>query len=77
MDNIHYYDLFNWQAIDNSHVKPIIRALEEVIPGDVRNIIDIGCGNGLITSHLSSKYEILGVDRSEAALSHLKTNTLF
>ena len=48
------------------------------IPDDIKSILDVGCGNGLFLHYISmsnlKKYErICGVDRSQRALSHVKT----
>lgn len=48
----------------------------DLIPEDVQTIIDIGCGNGIITNILSEKYKTLGVDISEAALKYVKGEKL-
>jgi SAM-dependent methyltransferase len=76
MDNKHYYEAYDWNAVHRENVEPIIKALSEVIPVDVGSIVDIGCGNGIITTELSKNYNVLGVDRSEGALAHLKTEKL-
>lgn len=46
------------------------------IPDDVNSIIDVGCGNGIITNVLYKKYNISGVDMSQAALKHLNCPTI-
>jgi SAM-dependent methyltransferase len=54
-----------------------VREFSKRIPDDVRSILDAGCGNGLFLHYISrsnSKYgRICGVDRSQIALSHVKT----
>ena len=48
-----------------------------LIPGDVQSLADIGCGNGIFVNYLSQKMQnlnIIGIDRSEAALKFVKTN---
>lgn len=76
MDNKNYYEAYDWSVIHRSSLDPIIRALQEVIPPGVSSIIDIGCGNGIITAELSRSYKVLGVDRSEAALALLPTDKI-
>lgn len=47
-----------------------------LIPGDVQNLADIGCGNGVFVNYLTENghvREIIGVDRSNAALEYVKT----
>ncbi len=48
-------------------VKKILR----MIPGDVFNIVDIGCGDGAITNILVENYDVSAVDSSSEALSYL------
>lgn len=76
MDNEKIYNKFEWEKLKYSDLKYKIKKIIETIPGDVKNIIDIGCGNGVITNALSYKYDVTGVDRSEKALSFVKTNKI-
>lgn len=49
-------------------------AASQVIPPGANSILDVGCGNGAFVNRLSGKYgRVCGVDRSEAALSFVKT----
>lgn len=50
--------------------------LLKTIPNDVKDVIDIGCGNGLITNELANKFDILGVDINPNKLKFVKTKTL-
>lgn len=50
--------------------------LREIIPGDVKTILDVGCGSGSISNYLDEKYDITGIDRSEEALKHFKHKKL-
>ena len=62
-----------WENYDEGDlVTGKIRLISEMIPGDVITIIDIGCGNGVITNALNKKYKTLGVDQSEEALRYLE-----
>jgi SAM-dependent methyltransferase len=45
----------------------------QMIPGDVRTIVDVGCGDGAITNRLAESYEVTAVDSSRAALAHVAT----
>jgi len=48
-----------------------------LIPPEVGSILDVGCGDGRITNRLATKYpRVVGVDISEAALQHVKAETV-
>ena len=76
MDNTAVYDKFDWSKINHSFLKTKIRKIIDLIPNDVNTIIDIGCGNGLITNVLGKKYDVTAVDRSEKALSFVETKKI-
>ena len=53
-----------------------IKTTEEIIPSDVNTLADIGCGNGVFGKYLVAKrpqLRIMGIDRSEKALSYVTT----
>lgn len=75
MDDLRYYEQNNfWRryTLDVLTIEKIHKVLE-IVPKDVRTIIDIGCGNGLITNELAEKFQVVGVDRSRTALKYVKT----
>jgi len=74
MDNQKYYEEYDWSNFKDASINYDVIA--SLIPENVHSIIDIGCGNGLITNRLSEKYAVLGVDRSFAALENVKCNKL-
>ena len=48
-----------------------------LVPESVKTLADIGCGNGVFVNYLSKvkpHLQLLGVDRSEAALQFVQTN---
>lgn len=47
--------------------------ISELIPDDVKTILDVGCGNGIITNLLAEKWDVTGLDSSREALEHVKT----
>ncbi len=73
MDNEQIYDKFIWEQLSYNILKKKIDKIKELIPNDVKTIVDIGCGNGVITNELGKTYDITGVDRSKNALSYVKT----
>lgn len=74
MDNAKFYEVFDWSQFKDAEIN--IKFISTIIPNDVKSIIDVGCGNGLITNVLASNYVILGVDRSQKALEFVNTNKL-
>ncbi|HOY31328.1 MAG TPA: class I SAM-dependent methyltransferase [Bacteroidales bacterium] len=76
IDNKEYYEQYQWDVIEESGLSGKISKFLETIPEDVTSIIDVGCGNGIITNELGEKYRVLGVDRSANALAHVKTEKL-
>ncbi len=56
----------------NQYIKQKIELLLDIIPTDVKTILDVGCGNGAITNILSKTYNVTGVDGSKFALKHVK-----
>ncbi len=66
-----------WQDYDNSgQIKEKLGIVQQWIPDDVRSIIDVGCGNGVICNSLASKYDVTGIDVSETALVSVTTTKI-
>jgi ubiquinone/menaquinone biosynthesis C-methylase UbiE len=75
MDNIKYYEKFDWQSAELS-TKLIykIEKLISVIPSDVKTILDVGCGDGTISVGLNEKFNVIASDRSINALKQFNIN---
>lgn len=58
----------NLSPEDAERIKNILK----LIPGDVKSILDAGCGDGRIVNILADKYKTVGLDISEEALKHVK-----
>jgi len=73
IDNKSYYEIEeNWEKFKvDAGLKQKIDLIQSIIPRDVRTILDVGCGNGIITNELGAKYQIYGLDRSQAALQYV------
>jgi 2-polyprenyl-3-methyl-5-hydroxy-6-metoxy-1,4-benzoquinol methylase len=55
-------------------VRPATERLLEVKPGD--HILDIGCGNGLLTRRLASLgAKVVGIDFSESMIANARSRT--
>lgn len=46
-----------------------VRQTLDLIPGDVRTVLDAGCGDGRVSMALSDQYRVVGIDVSYSALS--------
>lgn len=53
-----------------------IKTTFALIPTDTNSILDVACGNGLFCNYIASErslMRVMGLDRSNTALSHVKT----
>lgn len=68
-----YYHLRPPSMVEHPSVVEKDRLLKtiDMIPEDVRTILDVGCGEGMITKHLSEFQSVVGVDITERALEEL------
>ncbi len=71
------YDIFSlsktWQDYDaEEQIKQKVDKIFSLIPNDVINILDVGCGNGIITNELHKKWDITGLDSSSEALKYVQ-----
>lgn len=73
MDNPLYYEDFDWAEMPGEKILEKANLFLSLIPEDVKTILDLGCGNGIITNHLASKFDMTGADRSASALKMVKT----
>lgn len=61
-----------WQSTMLPYQKQVLADIIAVLPPDVKSILDVGCGNGLITNALPKEIDVVGFDRSEAALRYVQ-----
>ncbi|MCD4817815.1 MAG: class I SAM-dependent methyltransferase [Candidatus Cloacimonetes bacterium] len=76
MDNKKFYEQFDWKMLKYKHLKSKIEIIKQTIPSDVKKILDVGCGNGIITNELSKNYQVTGLDRSSEALKFVKNDKI-
>jgi len=70
----HVHNQYDWDSINTK--SDLIRKAQKIldlIPSDVQNIIDIGCGDGTLTNVLASRYHIIGLDINLQGLARVKT----
>lgn len=76
MDNKTFYEKFDWASFKYDALKPKVEKVLISIPEDVNTILDVGCGNGIITNILGQNFEVTAVDRSAEALKFVETNKI-
>jgi len=59
------------EELGNNEIERL-NTIRDLIPQDVKTILDVGCGDGIISNPLSKKYDIVGFDLSHEALIHIK-----
>lgn len=62
-----------WEHYDKSgQIREKAEYLLQSIPDSIESIIDVGCGNGIITNEFAKQYQVVGVDTSKEALKYLQ-----
>ncbi|MBN1821370.1 MAG: class I SAM-dependent methyltransferase [Prolixibacteraceae bacterium] len=62
-----------WENYDPADIiKNKAITIKNYIPKEVKSILDVGCGNGIITNSLNEEYDVTGADLSDIALSYVK-----
>jgi len=74
LDNQQYYDNYNWEKAKlDERLAEKTNILFNSIPSDVKNVCDIGCGDGAITNKLKELFSVFASDRSFNALKFVET----
>lgn len=70
----HYEDEAFWEFFSGASEseKKRVKTVLETIPTDAYSLLDVGCGNGLLTNQFSQKL-VVGTDRSITALKFVST----
>jgi len=77
LDNPLYYEHSSYEKNNlGVHLRDKVKKKIELIPSNVKMIIDIGCGNGAIKNELAKKYTVTGIDRSVNALKFITTTKI-
>ena len=65
-----------WTEAIAPYQAEVLADILAILPSDINNILDVGCGNGLITNQLPNSLHVVGLDRSEEALKYVKKETV-
>src|SRR5688572_1928727 len=75
-----YYEdenLWSGNMLQDPGNRERIKITSELIPSDVKSILDVGCGNGIFLNYLfdtrGDSINLTGVDRSRTALQFVRT----
>lgn len=68
-----------WSQALQAGQRNLVRAMSDFFPSDVRTVLDVGCGDGKVTSALmeATGRSILGLDFSREALSRCNFTTVY
>jgi SAM-dependent methyltransferase len=69
-ENSEYWVPGRYKGADEERVQLAIQWL----PPDVRSVLDVGCGNGILANRLYQAKRVVGIDRSLAALRWVKAS---
>lgn len=68
-----YFDSFEiWEAPLLPYQKQVQEDILRILPLEINSILDVGCGNGVITNILPEHLRVVGVDISQSALLHVR-----
>jgi SAM-dependent methyltransferase len=66
-----------WGRSISSEDEDRIKEIMQLIPKGVHEILDAGCGDGILTNRLIGKFKkIVGIDSSEGAMQHVKAHKI-
>ncbi|MCC5664231.1 methyltransferase domain-containing protein [Nostoc sp. CHAB 5784] len=65
-----------WNNTMLLYQEQVLSDILAILPQDVESILDVGCGNGLITNALPELIRVVGLDRSEEALRYVSRETV-
>ena len=76
MYNGYYEQPEVWKQELETYQVQVLHDILNVLPHDINNLLDIGCGNGIITNNLPKNINIIGLDISSEAIKHVKAGKL-
>lgn len=78
-NNTNYYEqesLWEPDIYKTDELQQRATLMKSFIPNDVRKVIDVGCGNGLIINKLVDEFQCWGLDISQTALKQIKATPI-
>jgi glycosyltransferase involved in cell wall biosynthesis/SAM-dependent methyltransferase len=76
MSNSIYYEQDSlWGNGADPYQVQVLADVLDILPDDVQSILDIGCGDGVITNSLPNHVNVVGLDISTEALRHVRRST--
>jgi glycosyltransferase involved in cell wall biosynthesis/SAM-dependent methyltransferase len=64
-----------WGKQPEPYQAQVLADMLDILPSDVSSVLDVGCGDGLITNALPLSVKVVGLDPSEHALEHVRRET--
>jgi SAM-dependent methyltransferase len=64
-----------WGRQPEPYQVQVLADILDLLPGDVTSVLDVGCGDGVITNALPPHLKVVGLDPSPAALRHVRRET--
>ena len=74
-DEQQFYDGATWGVFQSYH-HAVLTDLLAVLPDDAMSILDVGCGDGLLTNELPADRDVVGLDLSPAALKTVRRRAI-
>ncbi len=75
IQNLYQYD-WDFTPKQEEITQNKVDYIKQIIPADVKTIIDIGCGSGFITNQLADDYKVTGVDTNTINLKKVRCKTV-
>src|SRR5437016_511449 len=64
-----------WGKQPEPYQAQVLADILDLLPSDVSSVLDVGCGDGLITNALPLNMKVVGLDPSPQALEHVRRET--
>ena len=76
MSEVAYYQQASlWSRGPDDYQVQVCADVLQMLPTDVRSVLDVGCGDGFVTDALPGTLDVVGLDISRAAVAHVSRPT--